>query len=330
MAHAVDRAKKVLGWPRQMRDLSRRVDGLAAYVDQLAVAQAALRSEIAIQDHVAVLNDASGTLAVSRFQPAFRRMRQVGTSSIHGMLEDVDSAVGKLLFPAFDRFILSSVRETGTWESAEAAYLRSILRPGMLAVNVGANVGYTALLMAGCVGPTGLIIALEPEPLNFKLLDNNVRRNRAPVFPVHAAAGQATGSIILERSPDNAGDHRTALHPMGVAPVEVPLVALDDLFPEDTTLDVVVIDAQGFDHRIVEGMRRLISDSRPHLVVEFWPVGIVNIGDDPDDVLERYKQLGYELMMLPETDVNDLTAAEILSKHPEGGDHLTLAMIPSP
>jgi hypothetical protein len=91
---------------------------------------------------------------------------------------------------------------------------------------------------------------------------------------------------------------------------------------------LVVIDAQGFDHRIIEGMRRVIGESHPRLLIEFWPVGIVNAGDDPDEVLERYRQLGYGLMMLPDVEATALSAAEIVSKHPEGKDHVTLAMIP--
>jgi FkbM family methyltransferase len=303
------------------------VSGIGTDVENLAQAYEGLRASIP-EDGIAVLNDASGALAVSRFQPAFRRMIKNRPVGLRGMLEEVDSPVGRLLFPAFDRFILPSVRDIGTWEPAEADFLRSVLKPGMLAVGVGANVGYTALLMAGSVGPTGLVVALEPEPLNFQLLEANVRRNRARVFPVHAAAGQTTGSIILERSPDNAGDHRTAHHPMGIAHVEVPLVALDDLFPPDTIVDVIVIDAQGFDHLIIRGMKRLLADSSPHLLVEFWPVGIINAGDDPDEVLASYQQLGYTMRILPDVDVSGLTAAEIVAREPEGKDYVTLAMIP--
>ena len=64
---------------------------------------------------------------------------------------------------------------------------------------------------------------------------------------------------MLQRSPDNAGDHRTAQHPLGLAPVTVPVVALDDLLPDDMRIDFVVADAQGYDHRVFQGMVGMID-----------------------------------------------------------------------
>ena len=232
------------------------------------------------------------------------------------------------MFPGFDRFILPSIREFGYWEPDEAAHLRSHLHPGMRVIDVGAHVGYTALLMAKVLNGQGLIIALEPEPLNFELLRTNLRANRASiVVPINAAAGERTGSISLQRSADNTGDHRTAPHPLGIAPVDVPLIALDDLLPPDEVVDFVFVDAQGYGHRVLRGMAKTIARCRPSMLVEFWPVGIMELADDPDRVLQEYRSFGYRIELLPHTDVSSLSAEEILM-HGEK-DHVTLSLVPS-
>ena len=49
-------------------------------------------------------------------------------------------------------------------------------------IDVGANIGYFSCLMSKLAGPTGKVLAIEPEPNNLKLLENNVRLNHLYMF----------------------------------------------------------------------------------------------------------------------------------------------------
>jgi FkbM family methyltransferase len=310
----------------QMERLAGRVSDLEG---RLAEARAELdraqRSVSAIR-RPDTLNEAAGSLVLSRYGPVLEALSSDPSGS-RDILELVDSDVGPLLFPSFDRFILPAIRASGVWEPDESEYLRNHLRPGMTVLDVGANVGYTALVMSESVGESGLVIALEPEPLNFILMCSNIKQKAAGnVLPIHAAAGEKTGSTTLLRSPDNAGDHRTAPHPMGIAAVDVPVVALDDLVPVNLGVDFVFVDAQGYDHRIVRGMGSIVERSKPPMMLEFWPVGILGLGDDPDLVLEEYRELGYRIRLLPDTDVTGESAESIL-RHGDR-DHVTITMVP--
>ncbi len=226
-----------------------------------------------------LLNHGSGPQVVNWYGPALREA--LATTGFDAIVTSIPSHIGDLLYPTFDRFMLPAVKSTGTWEAEEAEFVRVRLRQGGHALNIGANVGFMTLVMSHAVGPEGLVIAIEPEPFNFGLLWENVRRNRATnVLPIHAAAGEETGSTRLNLSPDNSGDHRTAPHPVGVSSIEVPMIAIDDLLG-DVQVDVVAIDAQGFDHRIVRGMAKLVARCRPPMLVEFWPTGILESGGEP-------------------------------------------------
>ena len=223
-------------------------------------------------------------------------------------LRSVDTDVGRLLFPAWDRVILPALEVDGTWEPEEGAWLTSRLRPGMSVLDVGANVGYHAILTAKAVGITGRVVALEPDPLNYDLLRMNLQRNDIHnVAPIPAAAGPKSGLAELTRSLDNVGDHRL-LRRQDVTEeqvISVPVVSIDQLLPASAVIDVAVIDTQGFDHHVIMGMAELIRRCQPVMLVEFWVEGIVERGDDPAAVIEQYRSLGYRVSVL---DLPDLPA----------------------
>ena len=101
----------------------------------------------------------------------------------------VDGDVGPLWVPTDGTVLPHWLRCFGTWEPAKGALLRALLGPGMTAVDVGAKVGYFSLLCAQAVGPTGRVLAVEPDPRNYALLCANLWRAGAlNVAPIRAAA----------------------------------------------------------------------------------------------------------------------------------------------
>jgi hypothetical protein len=66
----------------------------------------------------------------------------------------------------------------GIQEGPDLKYLRSYLRPGMTAIDIGGHHGYYTLLMAQKVGTEGRVITFEPSPREFKRLRRHIRLNR--------------------------------------------------------------------------------------------------------------------------------------------------------
>ena len=266
----------------------------------------------------ALVNEGDGGLVLARY----------GAVASDSPCVAVPTDMGQLWMPRSDMTMRLMFLSRGTWEPEEAAFLGHHIAPGSIVVNVGANVGYTSLVLSKIVGPTGQVIALEPEPLNYKLLCINTAR-AGNVLPIHTAAGDATGSIRLNLSATNAGDHRTAPHEDEIGGIEVPIVSLDDLLA-DRTIAAIVSDTQGFDHRVIAGASDLISRCHPVITVEFWPDGIRNVGDDPGEVLRGYQSLGYCRMIDVPND-RDLTGSsvdEIIASSTSIMDHTTLALLP--
>jgi FkbM family methyltransferase len=243
----------------------------------------------------------------------------------------VEADIGPMLLPAHDRVVLPILRDTGTWEPEESARLEASLRPGMNAIDLGAHVGYLTIRAARAVGPGGRVIAVEPAPLNFALLNANLRRNGVGnVLTIPAAAWRRSGSATLEVDPYNTGDHRVFQLDQREDRVEVVALALDDVLPEELPIHFLKVDTQGTDHAAIEGMARTVARWRPPILVEFWPPGIQAIGEDPAAVVGYYGSLRYDLTILERPDLGTSPPAADVVEAAEAnrGNFVTLLLEP--
>lgn len=167
--------------------------------------------------------------------------------------------------------------------------LREQLRVGDVCLDVGANVGVMTLLAASCVGPTGRVIAVEPNPDNVQLLYRGILINRftnVEVLPL--AAGDRRQVFSLRgRSNTELVDLETADQPGAL----VQAVVLDELLGDLPRLDVVKMDIEGSEPAACRGLRRLLTTHRPALVVEFNPSCIDRRQEDAQLFLEQILEL---------------------------------------
>jgi FkbM family methyltransferase len=188
------------------------------------------------------------------------------------------------------------------YERAELAFVASQIRPGMTAVDVGANVGLFTAVLAEAVGASGTVVALEPDPENFGYLQQTIALNQfRNVRAVQAAAGEAAGSLTLHTNSGNRGDHR--LYRTALADGEVPVEVLPvDVVLERAgiaTVEFVKIDVQGYEAKALAGMARTLRQS-PGVVVlmEFWPHGLRCAGSDPLQLLNGLREMGFGVSLL--------------------------------
>lgn len=117
-------------------------------------------------------------------------------------------------------------------DASERKLFRSLVREGMVIVDVGANIGIYSSFLAGLIGPSGRLHAFEPAPVNFERL----RRNSAALPNIivnQAAVGNASGTIDLMLSDEINVDHRVYDVGSNRSRLSVPLVRLDDYFAPD-------------------------------------------------------------------------------------------------
>lgn len=166
----------------------------------------------------------------------------------------------------------------------ERRLLRRLVRRGQSVADVGANIGYYALLFAQAVGPAGRVACIEPEPENLAELRRNIERNRltqAEVFPV--AVGATAGTVSLR-----AGINGSVMED-GSGEILVPLRPLDELLA-GRPVDFMKIDVEGYEGQVLDGAARLLEELRPTLFVEIHP-GFLAAPHTTDGILGRLGSL---------------------------------------
>jgi FkbM family methyltransferase len=188
------------------------------------------------------------------------------------------------LFPGIYRPMYSLYKKLS--DVPERQLMRSFVRPGMTVVDVGANIGTTTELLAGLVGPQGLIFSFEPEEQNFERLLRAVSRLRN-VRPVQIAVADTTGEITLYVANDLNVDHRTYDTGEGRRAIPRHATRLDDYFPPGTKIGFLKMDIQGFELHALRGAERILSENREiGLLLEYWPYGLLRAGVRPAELLE--------------------------------------------
>jgi FkbM family methyltransferase len=183
-----------------------------------------------------------------------------------------DTRFGRMFTLRGDTVVGRSLHAYGEFAGDEVDSILSLVRPGDHAVDAGANIGFHSLALARAVGPEGAVTAIEPQRYCFQLLCANLTVNQlSHALPIRAAVGDTPGLCRIPRlsplSAQNAGatqvlaDSAEATHSD-----EVPLVTLDSLGLQ--RCDLVKVDTEGFEDRVIAGGRETLGTFRPVLYVE--------------------------------------------------------------
>jgi FkbM family methyltransferase len=244
------------------------------------------------------------TGTIQRWRTHGRRLRDVRALEREG--ETVESNYGPIFVHSHDQIITPVLRAEKRMPDVDIETLDTLELRGTTVLDVGANIGYTTLQLAGLVGDAGRVIAIEPHPDNLRLLRANLFRNRIKnVDVVASAAWREPGRVPLGECEENTGDHRVGALLDERRVLEVRAQRLDDIVPADADVRFILIDTQATEHVALEGAPRLIERCRPVVFAEFWPEGIRVFGDDPKRALGVYRDYGYRLKLLEIPELGD-------------------------
>jgi FkbM family methyltransferase len=186
--------------------------------------------------------------------------------------DSLREAVGRTLqkFRAY----MGSLAVGGIFESIIENLYRTLLRPGDVAIDIGANHGRHTLPMARAVGPTGKVHAFEPIP--------EIRRRLTAA--IEAAGCSASVEVHPEALSHHAGhaEFHVILNDEGYSGLQrknypfepreelihVPVARLDDLVDESECIRFIKADVEGGEFHAVQGATRILATRRPVVVFE--------------------------------------------------------------
>jgi FkbM family methyltransferase len=153
----------------------------------------------------------------------------------------------------------------------ELDFLRARTPIGGVFVDVGANVGTYAMVLARHVGASGKVIAIEPHPVTHARLAFNCGASHfTQVHLVAAAAGPSDGELMIETDGDNLGASHIVSGDRPGNALKVPSLRLQRILGEAGAdrVDALKIDVEGFEDRVLTGFFKDAPQS-------LWPRAVV-------------------------------------------------------
>jgi FkbM family methyltransferase len=176
----------------------------------------------------------------------------------------------------------------------------AFLRAGSVVIDLGANIGEWTVPFARAVGATGRVLAIEPAPraaaaLEMTLAANALRHTEVVRCAVGDRDGTAEFAIpVVASARTDTGTARIGSADAGQERLCVPLRAIDSLVLERglDRLDLVKIDVEGYERRVLDGAAAVLARFRPVLVIE---TGHESEGDRAA-IHSRLQGLGYRML----------------------------------
>ncbi len=191
-------------------------------------------------------------------------------------------------------------------------FFRKFIHPGDLVIDIGANIGDTAVPMALAAGAAGLTLAIDPNPLVFKILEVNASLNKGmqniqPLCLAISASDDEFYYISSEASFGNGGISKTtnSSHGNYVYPEKIKGVHLKTLLEQDykdwlPKLSFIKIDTEGYDKEIIKSISDLLENSKPVIVAESFDEATVEDKIELFNVISRH---GYDIYYFEDFDI---------------------------
>lgn len=178
--------------------------------------------------------------------------------------------------------------------------LYELASAGDVVIDVGANIGETALHLGRRVGSTGRIIAFEPDPVMREKCRRNVSLNVSEEillepFALSDQAGQYRLHRVSERNP--AGNRILTDVNAPTESVVVEAKRLDDYVDQQRIgrVSLVKVDVEGFEYRVMKGAERLVKRFRPRLFLELSDANLRQQGSSAEALLSLLKEWNYDV-----------------------------------
>jgi FkbM family methyltransferase len=183
-------------------------------------------------------------------------------------------------------------------EKEQTKFWNNFIQPGMIVLDIGANIGYYSLMAAKRTGKTGKVYAFEPVNNTFRLLVENIRINGFTNISAHKIAFSDTSgkTEIFTADSKNTGmsSFSEHVHFSGIKE-SVDMIEGDAFIASLNPLkiDLVKIDVEGAELKVLKGMIQSIIKFRPLILMEINELLLRNNKTSPAEIYLAFQNIGY-------------------------------------
>ena len=208
----------------------------------------------------------------------------------------------KLHLDTHDQGLSRTLFLFGKREIDHYVMLHSILKPGMNVLDIGANIGYYAIMESIAIGPSGQITAIEPVHPNVKMLRKNLQLNHVKnVEVIHGAVSSQTGFgkmfISTHSNLHTFHNEGTASKSLSSDPINVPTFTLHDVANRKSIPNLMRMDVEGHEVEILGQLAQLSKNNNisPDVIFETH-LSRYTKQNDFAPVLKELFKLGYKVI----------------------------------
>ncbi|MFX0206160.1 MAG: FkbM family methyltransferase [Candidatus Hodarchaeota archaeon] len=195
----------------------------------------------------------------------------------------------------------------GIYEKTYVDFFYSKVQSGHVVVDIGAYIGYFSLLASERVGNDGCIYAFEPVPRNYKRLMKNFKLNRVEnVKAYNFGLSDKNETLIINVPKENPAESTLYRHTVTEisrnlkcekASVKIQLKSFDQFCMEEdlnNEVNIVKIDAEGAEFKILKGMETTLRTSNLLLFLEIFPPILNRIGVSLENLITFLTNCGFK------------------------------------
>ena len=214
----------------------------------------------------------------------------------------------------------SNVIRTGDISGYEPQIRKSIsklARPGMVAYDIGANIGIFSFLFSAIVKNEGFVYAFEPEKNNYICFEKSLEINKSQnILLDKRAIGREKETGKFDRRGGAFSGRligKDSAYKLTRNIEEIEIINIDYLINEENfrVPDIMKVDVEGNEGMVFEGMENVLANYNPIIICELH----THLGESSDRVIDYLSKFGYSFLttedFLNGTDRNKLKSTDI-------------------
>ncbi|MDB5089783.1 MAG: hypothetical protein JWR09_3777 [Mucilaginibacter sp.] len=216
-----------------------------------------------------------------------------------------------------DSYIEWQILSSGTYEDEINKLIRTSLKAGENALDVGGNIGLQSIRMSQQAGDAGKVLAFEPMAHLQERFKLNIALNKCSnvqLLPYALSTEEKTTVFKIDTEAWNQGNFSLRPNQSGTITQEVLIKAGDDLneIKSLTSLALIKIDVEGFENQVIQGLSNTIRKHLPRIIFEYdvnyWTIN----GQDINDCYRFLAGIGYSFFQIVEVGCERIMAAEAI------------------
>ena len=188
--------------------------------------------------------------------------------------------------------------DDGMFEPESTSWIQQIVKPGMIAVDVGANFGYYTVRLSKLVGSGGQVHAFEPSPRYRERLLDHLKRNECDnvlVSEYGLSDREEESRLYGDNVSASMHWHNDAQHPIFEETIRLKTL---DRYASDwglERLDFIKVDIDGHEPQFITGAAETLTRFRPVILMEFANICLWAAGSNAESLGQQLGELGYSL-----------------------------------